>query len=148
MISGDISNRIKLQSRPLTIRFSTAQVDLMLIHKILHECAEILWTSLPEATHTRWMTLFPLDSESENSGVYLRNLLRIHTEHIPENDRVIFFASETFSDVMALYWMETPPELHQSLSGDLVPRFRSFLDDVMEECHHRREEFGSAFIRK
>jgi hypothetical protein len=125
--------------------FSIRQLDLMLVHQVLHECAEILWHVVPDSFRSRWKKLFPLGQDEETSGVYFRNLLRIYTEGAV-GDSAEFFASESFADVMALYWASDVPEVLRELNGGLVAKHRSFFDDVMAWVLERRRKMGSAFV--
>lgn len=144
VVPADLLERVRAQARLMELPFSTAELDRMLVHKVLHECAEALWWVLPESIHNRWMDLFPVDQPHETSGVYFRNLLRIHSEG-PVEDPKEFFASETFADVMALYWMDEIPEVHRILNGGLVSRYRSFFEEVMGWARGRRDRYGTVF---
>jgi hypothetical protein len=148
VVPSQVFEMIEARARRVeAFSFSTEQLDLMLIHQIVHECAEILWHVLPDSLRDLWIKNFPLYQEDETRGVYFRNLLRIYVEG-EEANSAEFLASESFSDILALYWAHDLPEVLAALNEGLVAKHRSFFDDVMAWVAARREKEGSAFLRE
>lgn len=147
MVPASLLETIKRRARRAeSFDFSAEQMDLMLLHQILHECAEIFWSVIPPAFRERWAGRFPLNQEDESRGAYFRNRLRIHMEDV-EEDPSGFFASETFSDILALYWAgDALPDVLRALNDGLVSEHRAFFDEVMEWAERRRDAKGSVFV--
>ncbi len=71
--------------------------------QVLHECAEIVWYSLPESFKEEWKRIYPLMGNRDRSYVRFRNLMRFYAEQ-DQGSAEEFFARETFADKMGLYW--------------------------------------------
>jgi hypothetical protein len=130
--------------------FDTRQFDLMLIHQVLHECAEILWHVLDPSDQRRWMQDFPLEGDGYRSTVYYRNLLRVHTEMDPvrgKDGMRSSFAQETFADALALYWAgDQIPELLAKPNARLIRETQPYFAALMASLLIRCRERGSAFV--
>ncbi|MFH0799615.1 MAG: hypothetical protein V2A66_05470 [Pseudomonadota bacterium] len=146
-IPPEIYHRIMKEApRAGKLEFSTEEFELILNMQILRDVAATLWIALPPEMKARWMELFPLESTTETSGVYFRNLLYLHLEGLADDPEARnFFAQKTFADIMALYWNTEPAHIHRELDGNTINRFLHFITDVMKWAQDRRQKYGSAF---
>jgi hypothetical protein len=128
------------------LEYSTEEFDSILNARVLREVAATLWMALPPEMKARWTELLPLESTTETSVVYFRNLLRLHVEGLANDPNAKgIFARRTFADIMALYWNAEPARIHQVLHGNVTHRFLYFINDVMTWAQDHRRKYGSVF---
>jgi hypothetical protein len=146
LIPSEIHRRI-LKGAPHVenLVFSTREFDLILAGEVLRNCGGILWSVLPRALKKYWKQSFPLHATSERSALYFRNLLRLYLDGTGTEGSEEVFGRRTFSDLMGLWWQEEAPEVHRVLHGDVVRRFRTFLDAVTKWAWERRCDEGTVF---
>jgi hypothetical protein len=144
-IPDDVYGRIlKNIGEPRLERLDIALYDSIMQYQLLHECAEILWGTLPRDIQEQWMRLYPLASDRKGDTIFYRNFLRLSmepdvSEHSSPEE---FFASETFADKLALYWQQDVPSIFDDEATRPTPQMIAFFERVMALLRQRHERYG------
>jgi len=128
--------------------FNPTETDRMLTFFVLHECAEIFWSTLPKRMQEKWMEYHRLDMDIPGDISHYRNLLRVFIENkvFKIDEAQEFFAREIFADKLALYWIDDAPLTIVANGPIHSDREIAVFEDAMNLARRRYHENGSAFI--
>ncbi|MBT3182740.1 MAG: hypothetical protein HN337_09580 [Deltaproteobacteria bacterium] len=123
------------------------EIENFLIFAVLHECAEILWASLPDTLRNEWKRIYPLNGDRKGDRVLYRNLIRTRIEMKPGDDPDNYFARETFADKLALHWHDSPPEVLSNEGTLPDQKLQTYFSRVMSFLMYQRSAYGAALIK-